>query len=75
MRGIDIPVSVLCSTLLSSWEPAENVEQCDQLLRSFWKHVGMDNADYRPGDQFDAQAWWIGVLECSIFDYILLTTK
>ena len=55
---------MLCSTYLSSWEPAENVEQCDRLLRSFWKHVGMDNADYTPGDQFDAQEWWIGVLEC-----------
>jgi hypothetical protein len=66
---------MLCSTLLSSWEPAENVEQCDRLLRSFWKHVGMDNADYTPGDHFNAEKWWIGVLECSIFDYILLTTK
>ena len=50
--------------ILSSWEPAENVEQCDRLLRSFWKHVGMDNADYTPGAQFNAQKWWIGVLEC-----------
>jgi hypothetical protein len=66
---------MLCSTLLDSWEPAENVEQCDRLLRSFWKHIGMDNSDYTPGDQFDAQEWWIGVLERLIFDYILLTTK
>ncbi|KAI0307557.1 hypothetical protein B0F90DRAFT_1674737 [Multifurca ochricompacta] len=42
-----------------SWEPAENVEQCDRLLRSFWRHIGMDDEDYSPGDQFDAHPWWI----------------
>jgi len=35
----------------------------------------MDNHDYTPGDQFDAQKWWIGVLGCSIFDYILLIAE
>jgi hypothetical protein len=66
---------MLYSALWGSWEPAENVEQCDRLLRSFWKHVGMDNDDYTPGDQFDAEDWWIGVYEYSIFDYIMLITK
>src|SRR6266702_2492003 len=43
----------------SSWEPAENVVQCDRLLSSFWKHVGLDDRDYSPGDRFDAQPSWI----------------
>jgi len=55
-----------------SWEPAENVEQCDRLLRSFWKHIGMDNQDYAPGDQFDAQEWWIGALGYTIHHFIVL---
>ena len=32
----------------------------------------MDNADYTPGDQFDAEAWWIGVIEQSLFDFSML---
>ncbi|KAI9445468.1 hypothetical protein H4582DRAFT_1915640 [Lactarius indigo] len=42
-----------------SWEPAENVIQCDRLLSSFWKHIGIDDQDYSPGDKFDAQPSWI----------------
>ncbi|KAH9043764.1 hypothetical protein EDB85DRAFT_2080724 [Lactarius pseudohatsudake] len=42
-----------------SWEPAENVVQCDRLLSSFWKHIGIDDQDYSPGDRFDAQPSWI----------------
>lgn len=42
-----------------SWEPAENVLQCERLLASFWKHIGTDDQDYSPGDKFDAQPWWI----------------
>ncbi|KAI0271558.1 hypothetical protein BC834DRAFT_860173 [Gloeopeniophorella convolvens] len=42
-----------------SWEPAENVEQCDRLLNSFWRHVGMDDEDYAPGDECKAEPWWI----------------
>jgi len=54
----------------NSWEPAENVVQCDRLLRSFWKHVGMDNEDYSPGDQFDAEVSWISESEYMICNFI-----
>ncbi|KAH9075786.1 hypothetical protein EDB83DRAFT_2352309 [Lactarius deliciosus] len=37
----------------------ENVVQCDRLLSSFWKHIGIDDQDYSPGDRFDAQPAWI----------------
>ena len=32
----------------------------------------MDYDDYTPGDQFDAEEWWIGVYQYSTFDYIML---
>lgn len=42
-----------------SWEPADNVVQCDRLLSSFWNHIGNDDYDYSPGAKFDAQPGWI----------------
>ncbi|KAG1716344.1 hypothetical protein ID866_828 [Astraeus odoratus] len=42
-----------------SWEPAENVKQCDRLLRSFWKHVGTDDNDYPIGFEIPAREEWI----------------
>jgi hypothetical protein len=35
----------------------------------------MDNEDYTPGDQFNAEDWWIGVIDYSIFNYSMLTIK
>ncbi|KIJ05620.1 hypothetical protein PAXINDRAFT_103699, partial [Paxillus involutus ATCC 200175] len=43
----------------NSWEPAENVKQCDRLLASFWKHVGTDDEDYSIGYEVDAGEDWI----------------
>ncbi|KAN0100824.1 hypothetical protein V8E55_000808 [Tylopilus felleus] len=42
-----------------SWEPSSNVQQCDRLLESFWKHVGMDNEDYAIGHVIEAKEDWI----------------
>ncbi|KAH7883814.1 hypothetical protein F5I97DRAFT_1895879 [Phlebopus sp. FC_14] len=42
-----------------SWEPAENVQQCDRLLASFWKHVGVDDNDYAIGYEAAAKDDWI----------------
>ncbi|KAF9243890.1 hypothetical protein BU15DRAFT_59727 [Melanogaster broomeanus] len=42
-----------------SWEPAENVKQCDRLLASFWKHVGTDDEDYPIGYEVAAREDWI----------------
>ncbi|KAG9314571.1 hypothetical protein JVU11DRAFT_5373 [Chiua virens] len=42
-----------------SWEPSENVQQCDRLLTSFWKHVGMDNGDYPVAYEIAAEGEWI----------------
>jgi hypothetical protein len=53
-----------------SWEPAEDVKDCDRLLRSFWRHIGMDNEDYSPGDKFDAEDEWISESEymvCNLY--------
>lgn len=33
----------------------------------------MDNEDYSPGDQLDAEDWWISALDYTIFDYTLIT--
>lgn len=42
-----------------SWEPAENVKQCDRLLGSFWRHVGIDDEDYPIGYEVAAREEWI----------------
>ncbi|KAF8446174.1 hypothetical protein L210DRAFT_3474689 [Boletus edulis BED1] len=42
-----------------SWEPAENVKQCDRLLTSFWKHIGTDDNDYPVGYETAAEEDWI----------------
>lgn len=44
---------------ICSWEPAENVQQCNRLLASFWKHVGTDDEDYPIGYEVEADASWI----------------
>jgi len=47
-----------------SWEPTANVQQCDRLLASFWKHVGTDDNDYEIGYEVAADKNWIS--PCSI---------
>ncbi|KAF8559316.1 hypothetical protein OG21DRAFT_1493233 [Imleria badia] len=42
-----------------SWEPTGNVQQCDRLLASFWKHVGTDDEDYPIGYEIAATEDWI----------------
>lgn len=42
-----------------SWEPQENVQQCERLLTSFWKHIGTDDNDYSVGYEIAAQDYWI----------------
>jgi hypothetical protein len=46
----------------TSWEPSGNVEGCDRLLASFWKHVGTDDDDYEEGYMIEAKHEWIGDL-------------
>lgn len=43
----------------SSWEPEENLEGCQRLRESFWKHVGMDDDDYMIGYEVSAKVPWI----------------
>ncbi|PFH54677.1 hypothetical protein AMATHDRAFT_44493 [Amanita thiersii Skay4041] len=33
----------------NSWEPEENVANCQRLLQSFWNHIGLDDKDYQVG--------------------------
>ncbi|TFY61037.1 hypothetical protein EVG20_g7211 [Dentipellis fragilis] len=47
-----------------SWEPADNLHNCDRLLRSFWTHVGTDNEDYDAGYIVEVQPEWIGTVLC-----------
>ncbi|KAG0703113.1 hypothetical protein DFH29DRAFT_803977 [Suillus ampliporus] len=42
-----------------TWEPQQNVKQCDRLLNSFWKHVGTDDDDYSVGYEITARDHWI----------------
>jgi hypothetical protein len=42
-----------------SWEPHENVKECDRLLKSFWDHIGVDNNDYPLGYEVQAKPKWI----------------
>ncbi|KAL4068268.1 hypothetical protein V8B97DRAFT_1974437 [Scleroderma yunnanense] len=42
-----------------SWEPADNVKQCDRLLGSFWRHIGTDDDDYAVGYVVSAGDEWI----------------
>lgn len=43
----------------NSWEPEENVADCQRLLSSFWEHIGMDNDDYPVGFVVSADENWI----------------
>ncbi|KAH9937573.1 uncharacterized protein B0H18DRAFT_1113390 [Fomitopsis serialis] len=43
----------------NTWEPAENVEACDRLLKGFWRDVGYDNEDYPTGHTVYATPTWI----------------
>lgn len=45
--------------LTCSWEPQQNVKQCERLLTSFWKHIGTDDEDYHVGYEVAAQDDWI----------------
>lgn len=58
-----------------SWEPSENVEGCERLLKSFWKEVGHDDEDYEEGYVAEASPDWIGtnpldlsLTRCSLFN-------
>ncbi|KAG1755034.1 uncharacterized protein EDB91DRAFT_268613 [Suillus paluster] len=42
-----------------TWEPQQNVKQCDRLLNSFWKHIGTDDDDYSVGYEIAAKDSWI----------------
>jgi hypothetical protein len=44
----------------SSWEPEENLEGCERLRESFWRHIGMDDRDYMIGYEVSASHAWIG---------------
>lgn len=56
-RSVRIRIFVTLSAC--SWEPTANVQQCDRLLASFWKHVGTDDNDYRIGYSVAADKSWI----------------
>ncbi|KAF8640769.1 hypothetical protein AX17_000419 [Amanita inopinata Kibby_2008] len=43
----------------NSWEPEENVADCQRLLASFWEHIGLDNEDYPVGYTVPAKEHWI----------------
>jgi hypothetical protein len=43
-----------------SWEPEENLEGCERLRESFWRHIGMDDRDYMVGYEVSASHAWIG---------------
>ncbi|KAK7694392.1 hypothetical protein QCA50_001578 [Cerrena zonata] len=43
----------------NSWEPEENVQTCDRLLRSFWRNFPEDNTDYPEGHVLHAPDAWI----------------
>ncbi|KAL4268000.1 Chromo domain-containing protein [Pleurotus pulmonarius] len=42
-----------------SWEPQANVESCTDLLKRFWKHIGLDDEDYPAGHVCEAKQAWI----------------
>ncbi|KAG1801349.1 uncharacterized protein HD556DRAFT_869553 [Suillus plorans] len=43
-----------------TWEPTDNVKQCERLLCSFWDHVGNDDDDdYAVGFEITAKDHWI----------------
>ncbi|KAK7467474.1 hypothetical protein VKT23_004527 [Stygiomarasmius scandens] len=42
-----------------SWEPDRNLGNCSRLLNAFWKEVGTDNDDYKPGYTCQPTDEWI----------------
>ncbi|KAI6045045.1 hypothetical protein EDC04DRAFT_3137369 [Pisolithus marmoratus] len=58
-----------------SWEPAENVKQCDRLLGSFWRHVGIDDEDYPIGYEVAAREEWINKEKKYFADTFLKPTE
>jgi hypothetical protein len=48
-------------TLSNSWEPENNVKECQRLLKSFWTHIGIDEEDYPPGYSIEASPEWISM--------------
>nr|GAT49727.1 predicted protein [Mycena chlorophos] len=42
-----------------TWEPAENLSACQELLDRFWNHVGVDDEDYPEGYEVSASKEWI----------------
>lgn len=53
-------IYIHAQTLRCSWEPEENLEGCQRLRESFWRHVGMDDRDYMIGYEVAASHDWIG---------------
>lgn len=43
----------------STWEPEENLQGCERLLKSFWGHIGLDDEDYPVGYTVSATKTWI----------------
>ncbi|KZT21687.1 hypothetical protein NEOLEDRAFT_1181525 [Neolentinus lepideus HHB14362 ss-1] len=42
-----------------TWEPEDNLQGCERLLRSFWDHIGTDDEDYPIGYTVRARSDWI----------------
>ncbi|KAJ3769478.1 hypothetical protein FB446DRAFT_747819 [Lentinula raphanica] len=42
-----------------TWEPPENIANCQRLLGSFWTEVGGDDGDYFPGYECTPSREWI----------------
>jgi hypothetical protein len=45
---------------MDSWVPAENLKNCEHLLKKFWRHVGVDDQDYPANYEVAAEQGWIG---------------
>ncbi|KAG1757322.1 hypothetical protein EDB19DRAFT_1623851 [Suillus lakei] len=61
-----------------TWEPQQNVKQCDRLLCSFWDHIGTDDGDYPVGYEIAARDHWISetwLTFCSAVQLTLMKSK
>ena len=60
-------IRIFVTPSVCSWEPTANVQQCDRLLASFWKHVGTDDNDYAIGYEVAAEEDWISPCLITLF--------
>ncbi len=61
-----------------SWEPQANVESCTELLKRFWKHIGLDDEDYPAGHVCEAKQSWISmrpIHHCFLFPLKLIAAE